>query len=111
VQRNFELRKVALGTCGRDHGTPCQHENACVRCPLLRVDPAQLPRLEEIHANLTDRLAEANEQGWLGEVAAIETTMAAANQKLEAMRTASKMPVHLGMPDVRPSAGRHTSGS
>lgn len=35
---HFELRKVALGTCGRDHGTPCAHENACVRCPLLRVD-------------------------------------------------------------------------
>ncbi len=26
---HFELRKVALGTCGRDHGTPCAHENAC----------------------------------------------------------------------------------
>ena len=38
---HFELRKVALGMCGRDHGTPCAHENACVRCPLLRVDPAQ----------------------------------------------------------------------
>jgi hypothetical protein len=26
---HFELRKVALGTCGRDFGTPCAHENAC----------------------------------------------------------------------------------
>ena len=43
--------------------------------------------LEEIHANLVNRLAEAKEQGWLGEVAAIETTIAAAAQKLEAMRT------------------------
>ncbi len=42
--------------------------------PVLRVDPAQMPRLEEIHANLGDRLQEAREQGWLGEVAAIETT-------------------------------------
>ena len=75
---HFELRKVALGVCGRDYGTPCAHENACVRCPLLRVDPAQRPRLEEIHANLLDRLQEAREQGWLGEVAAIETTLAAA---------------------------------
>ncbi|MDF2261483.1 hypothetical protein P2L57_38950, partial [Streptomyces ferralitis] len=25
---HFELRKVALGTCGRDYATPCQHENA-----------------------------------------------------------------------------------
>jgi hypothetical protein len=89
VQRNFELRKVALGTCGRDHGTPCAHENACVRCPLLRVDPAQIPRLQGIHANLLDRLREAKEQGWLGEVAAIETTIAAATQKLETMRAAA----------------------
>ncbi|MEU1436470.1 tyrosine-type recombinase/integrase [Streptomyces sp. NPDC005786] len=56
---HFELRKVALGTCGRDYATPCQHENACVRCPLLLVDPAQMPRLQEIHANLVDRLQEA----------------------------------------------------
>ncbi|WP_285558839.1 hypothetical protein [Actinoplanes regularis] len=44
-----------------------------------------MPRLEGIHANLVDRLREAKEQGWLGEVAAIETTIAAAQQKLQAM--------------------------
>src|SRR2546423_10574849 len=75
---------------------PWMFREACVRCLLLRVDPAQLPRLEAIHANLIDRLAEAKEQGWLGEVAAIETTMAAAAQKLKAVRAASKTPVHLG---------------
>ena len=107
---HFELRKVALGTCGRDHGTPCAHENACVRCPLLRIDPAQMSRLEEIHANLTDRLEEAKQQGWLGEVAAIDTTMAAAVQKLEAMRTARTATVHLGMPDLRASTGRSSPG-
>ncbi len=105
---HFELRKVALGTCGRDFGTPCAHENACVRCPLLRVDPAQMPRLEEIHANLGDRLQEAKDQGWLGEVAAIETTLAAAEQKLVAMRDliTRNAAVHLGMPDMRSAAGR-----
>jgi hypothetical protein len=108
VQRNFELRKVAIGTCGRDHGTPCAHENACVRCPLLRVDPAQMLWLEEIHANLVDRLEEAKQQGWLGEVAAIETTMAAAAQKLEAMRamTTPKMSINLGMPDFHSALGQ-----
>jgi integrase len=112
---HFELRKVALGTCGRDFGTPCAHENACVRCPLLRVDPAQMPRLEEIHANLGDRLQEAREQGWLGEVAAVEATLAAAAQKLQAMRDlttrSASTGIHIGMPDVRPSAGRHSAGS
>ena len=69
-----------------------------------------MPRLEEIHANLRDRLQEAKEQGWLGEVAAIETTLAAAAQKLEAMRglTAPNATVHLGMPDVRRATGRST---
>jgi len=105
---HFELRKVALGVCGRDYGTPCAHENACVRCPLLRVEPAQTPRLEEIHANLLDRLEEAKDQGWLGEVAAIETTLAAAAQKLKAMRelAARSAIVNLGMPEVRDAAGR-----
>ncbi len=104
---HFELRKVALGVCGRDYGTPCAHENACIRCPLLRVDPAQMPRLEQIHANLADRLQEAKDQGWLGEVAAIETTLAAAAQKLAAMRelAAKHTTTHLGMPDFRPSVG------
>ncbi|WP_371778067.1 tyrosine-type recombinase/integrase [Streptosporangium subroseum] len=110
---HFELRKVALGTCGRDFGTPCAHENACVRCPLLRVDPVQMPRLEEIHANLGDRLQEAKDQGWLGEVAAIETTLVAAAQKLEAMRelTVRSATVRLGMPEVRRSVGRSSSGT
>jgi len=63
-------------------------------------------RLEEIHANLLDRLEEATDQGWLGEVAAIETTLAAAAQKLKAMHELAASSVHLGMPDVRGAAGR-----
>ncbi|OIJ96348.1 hypothetical protein [Streptomyces monashensis] len=69
-----------------------------------------MPRLEEIHANLLDRLQEAKEQGWLGEVAAIEARLAAAEQKLAAMcdLEARHAKVHLGMPDFRTSAGRLT---
>jgi len=67
-----------------------------------------MPRLKEIHANLLDRLREAKNQGWLGEVAAIEVSIAAADQKLDAMRqlAAKHKTVHLGMPDFRPSVGR-----
>lgn len=67
-----------------------------------------MPRMEEIHANLGDRLQEAKDQGWLGEVAAIETTLAASAQKLEATRSlAGHTPaVHLGMPGLRSLAGR-----
>jgi hypothetical protein len=70
-----------------------------------------MPRLESIHANVVDRLAEAKEQGWLGEVAAIETTLAAAAQKLEAMRTGRSATIHLGMPDIRVTTGRSTPES
>ncbi|MFI8483967.1 hypothetical protein [Streptomyces rubrogriseus] len=59
--------------------------------------------MEEIHANLLDRLQEAKEQGWLGDVAAIEASLAAAEQKLAAMRElpARHTTVHLDMPDLR----------
>ncbi|MFD6226027.1 hypothetical protein ACFWFZ_04000 [Streptomyces sp. NPDC060232] len=67
-----------------------------------------MPRLEEIHANLLDRLQEAKEQGWLGEVAAIEASLAAAEQKLAAMRDLAvrHTTVHLGMPDLRDVVAR-----
>jgi len=67
-----------------------------------------MPRLEEIRANLADRLQEARDQGWLGEVAAIETTLAAAAQKLEAMRelTARSTTVSLGMPRLTALAAK-----
>jgi hypothetical protein len=42
----------------------------------------------------------------MGEVAAIETTMSAAEQKLESMRAARSATVHLGIPEVRNSTGR-----
>ena len=44
---HFERRRLALGNCGRAYGTPCIHEHSCIRCPLLRPDPAQRPRLTD----------------------------------------------------------------
>ena len=49
---HFQRRRVALGDCGRAYSTPCIHEHSCIRCPLLRIDPAQRHRLEEIRDNL-----------------------------------------------------------
>ena len=72
---HFSLRKVALGTCHRPYGTPCQHEHACVRCPMLRLDLAQLPRLLQIEHNTRERLEEARQMQWLGEVAALEESL------------------------------------
>ncbi|MEV0374336.1 hypothetical protein AB0I10_31840 [Streptomyces sp. NPDC050636] len=50
---HFERRKVSIGTCERAFGTPCIHERACVRCSLLRPDPAQRTRLADIRDNAT----------------------------------------------------------
>jgi hypothetical protein len=69
---HFNLRKVALGQCDRPYATPCQHESACIRCPMLRLDIAQVPRLLQIESNQHERLEEAQGMRWLGEVAAIE---------------------------------------
>lgn len=92
---HFAKRKLALGTCGRAYGTGCAHEHACIRCPMLRPDPAQRSRLEEIITNLTERISEATERGWLGDVDGLRVSLQAAEHKLIQMqRTAT----HLGMP-------------
>ncbi len=110
---HFELRKVALGVCTRDFGTPCAHEHSCIRCPLLRPDPAQMPRLQEIRDNLTARVAEAHREGWLGEIAGLEATLAAADQKLQGMKQiADRHSVtHLGMPEFHDTVGRANAGA
>lgn len=110
---HFEKRKVELGTCGRAYATPCQHEHACLRCPLLRPDPAQLPRLTEIHINLLARLAEAHDRGWAGEIDGLEVSLAGAEQKLEQMRRTPppiSSAVRLSSPTIRKSPRPHRSG-
>ena len=107
---HFELRKVALGVCTRDFDTPCAHEHSCVRCPLLRPEPDQMPRLVEIRDNLQARITEAKRENWLGEVAGLEATLAAAEQKLDSMRQLALRhgETHLGMPDFRTTVSRAT---
>jgi len=104
---HFERRKVSVGTCGRAFGTPCIHEHACVRCPLLWPDPAQRDRLVEIRDNLIARIAEAEREGWLGEVEGLQVSLAGANDKLAQLdRRGHQGAVHLGMPGFRDTAGR-----
>lgn len=79
---HFERRKVSIGTCARAFSTPCIHEHACVRCPMLWPDPAQRPRLIEIRDNLNARVTEANNEGWHGEVEGLQISLAGANNKL-----------------------------
>ncbi len=99
---HFKLRKLGLGTCGRPYDTPCNHEHACVRCPMLQVDPDQRPRLEEIVTNLEERIAEAEENGWLGEVQGLQVSLDAARVKLAGLdRQGPSAPVSLGLPVIR----------
>lgn len=99
---HFEKRKVSLGTCGRAFGTPCIHEHACVRCSMLWPDPNQRPRLVEIRDNLTDRIAEAEREGWLGEVEGLRISLTAADDKLTQLDTAAarRSTTDLGIPTV-----------
>jgi hypothetical protein len=107
---HFERRKLSLGTCGRSYATPCIHEHACIRCPLLRPDPAQHPRLTEIRDNLVARIDEARREGWAGDAEGLQVSLAAARQKLAQMDeiTARRRAtvIHLGMPGHLPAASR-----
>ena len=106
---HFEKRKVSVGTCARAFASPCVHEHACVRCPLLRPDPAQRPRMEEIRVNLHDRIAEAEREGWLGEIEGLQVSLAGAEDKLaqiDASLRRREQAVHLGMPAFPDIAGR-----
>jgi Phage integrase family len=106
---HFERRRVALGDCGRAYGTSCIHEHSCVRCPLLRVEPAQRPRLADIRDNLTARIDEAQREGWTGEAEGLQVSLAAASAKLaqaDELIARRKAAVSLGMPAFHDIAGR-----
>ncbi|MFI1349559.1 tyrosine-type recombinase/integrase [Streptomyces lydicus] len=108
---HFERRKLSIGTCGRAFGTPCIHEHACIRCPMLRPDPDQRPRLVEIRDNLADRIAEAEREGWLGEIEGLKVSLAGARGKLaqlDAQTSKSQKAVDLGMPSFGEIAARAT---
>lgn len=80
-EAHFRRRKMALGDCFRPYHTPCPHEHACVRCPALKMDPAQLPRLIQIEQDTQFKLLEARQHGWEGEAVELETTMQGIQEK------------------------------
>jgi DNA-binding transcriptional MerR regulator len=82
-ERHFTLRKVGYGNCDRPYGTPCAHEHACIRCPMLRTEPSRLPLLRELEDNLTERIAEAQQRTWLGEVEGLRQTLTALRDKTQ----------------------------
>jgi site-specific recombinase XerD len=88
-EQHFDKRKVELGHCGRPYATSCEHEHSCIRCPMLRVDPKMIGRLDEIHADLLGHREHAQTQGWLGEIEGIDLTLRfLADKRAETVRLA-----------------------
>lgn len=48
---------------------------------MLRPEPSRLPLPNELEANLAERITEARQRTWLGEVAGLEQTLAALRAK------------------------------
>ncbi|MGW3473792.1 hypothetical protein ACWDKQ_36365 [Saccharopolyspora sp. NPDC000995] len=65
-------------------------------------DPAQRQRIVEIRDNLTARIAEAEREGWLGEVEGLQISLTGANDKLAQIdkRANAAGTVNLGMPTL-----------
>jgi hypothetical protein len=80
---------------------PAKFREACVRCALLWPDPAQHDRLVEIRDNLKARIAEAERQGWRGEVEGLQVSLAGTEEKLiqiENRCSAPETATNLGIP-------------
>ncbi len=88
-EQHFGKRTMELGYCRRPYGTPCIHEHACIRCPMLEVAPAMQPRLLEIQSSTRARLDLASTRGWLGEVEALELNLVHIGEKLAQVERAN----------------------
>lgn len=101
-EQHFDKRKVELGQCGRPYATPREHEHACLRRPMLRIDPAMLARLDALEADLLCRRERAQTEGWLGELDGLDVTLRFLHDKRdEAHRLArSSAPTALCMPTM-----------
>lgn len=101
-EEHFDKRKVELGNCARPYGSPCQHEHACIRCPMLQVSPKMLFRLADLEKDLLLRRKRAEEEQWLGELEGIDMTLTFLRTKqADAARLARRTPVDLGIPRPR----------
>jgi len=78
------------------------------------VSPDERARLVKIRQNLADRIAEAEREGWVGDVEGLSVSRAAAEEKIaqvDAREERKQSPTFLGVPTVLQAAGRTTAGS
>ena len=78
---------------------------------MLWPDPAQRDRLVEIRDSLTARIAEAEREGWLGEVEGLQVSLTGAEEKLARIdrKTSRAITVDLAIPttgSAPPMTGR-----
>jgi len=73
--------------------------------------PAQRHRITEIRDNLIARIAEAEREGWPGEIEGLKISLTGANDNLAQIdrRTQPATPVNLAMPALRHPSGRPPS--
>ncbi|MDJ0363484.1 site-specific integrase, partial [Rhodococcus sp. H29-C3] len=102
-EAHFDKRKVELGSCGRPYATPCSHEHACIRCPMLHVDTKMIGRLTEIETDLELRRERAQTEGWIGEIEGIDLTVSFLRGKRADADRLSARTTALGLPDFRPN--------
>ena len=101
-QEHFDKRRVELGSCGRPYGTPCAHEHACIRCPMLSVNSTMLSRLDELEEDLLDRRRRAITEGWQGEAKGLNLTLTFLRSKRnQTQRMQRAGTVTLGLPGQR----------
>ncbi len=80
---------------------------------MLWPDPAQHDRLVEIRDNLIARIAEAEREGWLGEVEGLRVSLAGAEDKLAQIdrRRDNRTVVDLGIPAPAKAPAEPPTGS
>ncbi|MGW7696093.1 hypothetical protein ACWGMA_46075 [Streptomyces asiaticus] len=69
--------------------------------------------MEEIRDNLVARIAEAEREGWLGEVEGLRVSLAGAEDKLVHMdrQTPGGTAINLGMPGIAPALFSQVEGT
>ncbi len=81
---------------------------------MLWPDPDQRHRLIDIRDNLTARIAEAQREGWLGEIEGLEVSLAGATEKITQIDQRSDTPrssvVVLGNPTARTQVTKRRPG-
>ncbi|MDT3397964.1 hypothetical protein RKE29_15155 [Streptomyces sp. B1866] len=74
---------------------------ACIRCPMLSINPRLLLRLDELEADLLARRQRAIDEGWRGEVDGLDLTLSFPRSKrAQAQRAAATGKADLGMPTL-----------